>query len=126
MEYSEVALYPVAPSIPKAHERSKRVVSYSHPIDIHQKRNPNTDNASKMQNAGKKQDALESEEEMEIVGVEVRSRPGALSVEAGKPPIVQCSSEEIVIATIMVEITLVCQIKSMMGSDDQHTGWQAS
>lgn len=37
-----------------------------------------------MQNA-KKQDALESEEEMEIVGVEVRSRPGVLSVEAGKP-----------------------------------------
>ena len=84
MKCSEVALYPVAPSIPKAHERSKRVVSYSHPIDIHQKRNPNTDNASKMQNAGKKQDALESEEEMEIVGVEVVcSRPGpVLNVEA--------------------------------------------
>ena len=88
-------------------------------------KNPDTENMSKMQNA-KKQDALESEEEMEIVGVKVRSRPGALSVEAGKPPIVQCSSEEIVIATIMVEITLVCQIKSMMSSDDQHTGWQAS
>lgn len=54
MEYSEVALYPVAPSIPKAHERSKRVVSYSHPIDIHQKQNPDTDNASNMQNAGQK------------------------------------------------------------------------
>lgn len=69
---------------------------------------------------------------MESVGVEVRSRlRPVLSVEALTDEqhlcrLSQYSSENIAIDNHNGRITLACQIKSMMGTDDQHTGWQAS